>query len=391
MQNSFLNFLALLVYKHKSKHIAVFLISTLLIAVLASFMFLTSSIKHDALIALKQQPDFTIQRLIGGRSVDIPIKRMEDYGNITGVSYVSARVFGRYFTPDRKRYFTIIGVDLFDEQLVKWVKEILGKTDIKRFLSKNNMIVGSSVKEYLHQNYYDSYFNFTTPYGKNVKVDIFGYLDKQSDIIGSDFILMRIDLAREILGIDSDFATDIVLNIPNPAERENIKFKLLSLNYDTRIITKDELFKEYENLFNYKGGVFLAGFIVSLLTFMLILYQRYSMINSSDKKEIAILRAVGWSIKDVIKLKLTESIVIAVMAFFTGIITAYVYVFYFGAPILKNLFIGFGNLPTSINFTPVVNTGELVSMFLIFIIPFTASILIPVWKIAITDSTEALR
>ncbi len=391
MQNSFLNFLTLLVYKHRSKHIAIFLISTLLITVLSSFIFLSASIKHDSLEALKQQPDFTVQRLQGGRSVDIPIKRIEDYSNITGVSYVSARVFGRYFTPDRKHYFTIIGVDLFDEQLVKWINEILGKTDIKKFLSKNSMIIGSGVKEYLHKNYYDDYFNFTTPSGKNIKVDIFSSFDKQSNIISSDFVLMQIDLAREILGIDPNFATDIILNIPNPAERENVKFKLLSKNYDTRVITKDELFKEYENLFNYQGGIFLVGFIVCLITFMLILYQRYSMINSSDKKEIAILRAVGWSIKDVIKLKLTESLTIAILAFFTGTIAAYIYVFYFGAPILKNIFIGFGNLTADINFTPVINIADVVSLFLIFIIPFTASILIPVWKIAVTDSTEALK
>ncbi len=391
MQNSFLNFLTLLVYKHRSKHIAIFLISTLLIAVLSSFIFLSASIKHDSLEALKQQPDFTVQRLQGGRSVDIPIKRIEDYSNITGVSYVSARVFGRYFTPDRKHYFTVIGVDLFDEQLVKWINEILGKTDIKKFLSKNSMIIGSGVKEYLHKNYYDDYFNFTTPSGKNIKVDIFSSFDKQSNIISSDFVLMQIDLAREILGIDPNFATDIILNIPNPAERENVKFKLLSKNYDTRVITKDELFKEYENLFNYQGGIFLVGFIVCLITFMLILYQRYSMINSSDKKEIAILRAVGWSIKDVIKLKLTESLTIAILAFFTGTIAAYIYVFYFGAPILKNIFIGFGNLTADINFTPVINIADVVSLFLIFIIPFTASILIPVWKIAVTDSTEALK
>ncbi len=391
MQNSFLNFLTLLVYKHRSKHISVFLILTLLISLLSSFLFLSASIKHDSIEALKSQPDFTISRMIGGRSSDIEIKRIERYSEIAGVDFVSARVFGRYFLPDQKHYFTIIGVDFFDEQLVKWIDEILKKTDIKKFLAKNNMIIGDGVREYLKKNYYGKYYDFTTPFGKKVKVNIFDFFKKDSNLISSDFILMPIDLAREILGIDKNFATDIILNVPNPAERENVKFKLLLNDYDIRVITKDELFKEYENLFNYKGGVFLIVFVISLITFMLILYQRYSMINSSDKKEIALLRAVGWSIKDVIKLKLLESFIIALYAYLSGVIIAYIYVFHFGAPLLKDIFLGFKNLKSDIDFTPVINAGDLVSLFLVFIIPFMASVLIPVWKIAITDSSQALK
>jgi ABC-type lipoprotein release transport system permease subunit len=391
MQNSFINFLFLLVHKHRSKHIAIFLISTLLVTLLASFMFLSSSIKHDALASLKEQPDFTIQKLEAGRSVDISTSLIDTFSDLRGVSYVAPRVFGRYFTPDRKHYFTIIGVDFFDEQLVKWIHELFQEIDIKKFLEKDNMIIGQAVKTYMNTHYYDTYFNFSTPKGKEKKVYIYDALPKESNLISSDFILMDINLAREILGVDPEKATDIILNVPNPAERDNVKFKLLSLNYDTRIITKEELEKAYENLFNYKGGIFLLGFVLSLITFMLILFQRYSMINSSDKKEIAILRAVGWSIKDVIKLKIFETIVIAIAAFLLGTVLAYLYVFYAQAPLLKEIFLGFGNLQTEIHFTPVIDFGLLSSMFLFFIVPFIASVLIPVWKIAITDAGEALK
>ncbi len=391
MQNSFVNFLFLLVHKHRSKHIAVFLISTLLVTLLASFMFLSASIKHDALTALEEQPDFTIQKLEAGRSVDIPVERIDTFSEIKGVSYVAPRVFGRYFTPDRKHYFTIIGVDFFDEQMVTWIDTLFHEIDIKAFLEKDRMIIGEAVKKYLKEYYYDTYFNFTTPEGKEKKVYIYDALPKESNLISSDFILMDISLAREILGVKPDNATDIILNVPNPAERDNVKFKLLSMDFDTRIITKEQLQKEYENLFNYKGGIFLLGFILALITFMLILFQRYSMINSSDKKEIAVLRAVGWSIKDVIKLKLFETLVIALAAFFLGTILAYTYVFFAQAPLLKEIFLGFGNLPSDIRFTPVIEFGTLSSMFLFFIVPFIASVLIPVWKIAITDAGEALK
>ena len=391
MQNSFLNFLFLLVHKHRSKHIAVFLIATLLVTLLASFMFLSTSLKHDALAALHEQPDFTVQKLEAGRSVDIPVSRIDTFSDIKGVSYVAPRVFGRYFTPDTKRYFTIIGIDFFDEQLVRWIAKLYKKIDIKAFLQKDQMIVGNAVMKYMKAHYYDTYFNFITPEGKEKKVYIYKTLPQNSNLISSDFILMDINLAREILGVAPDKATDIILNVPNPAERDNVKFKLLSLNYDTRIITKKELQKTYENLFNYKGGVFLLGFILSLITFMLILFQRYAIINSTEKKEIAILRAVGWSIKDVIRLKISETLVIALFAFLIGVIVAYFYVFFAQAPLLREIFLGFGNLENSVHLTPVIDFGMLSSMFFFFIVPFVTSVLIPVWKIAITDAGEALK
>ncbi len=391
MQNSFINFLFLLVYKHRSKHIAIFIVSVILVTLLASFMFLSSSIKHDALLSLGQQPDFTIQKIRGGRSVDIPVALVDKFSDIRGVSYVAPRVFGRYFTPDRKHYFTIIGIDFFDQQLTTWINKLTQKMDIKSFLSKDHMIIGEGVRNYLHEHYYEDSFNFSTPDGSDKKVYIFDDLPHDSNLIANDLILMDINLARKILGISQDKATDIILDIPNPSERENIKFKLLSQNYDTRIITKKSLQKAYENIFNYKGGIFLLLFTILLITFMLILFQRYSMINNSDKKEIGILRAVGWSIKDIITLKISETLSIALLAFLLGLLIAYGYVFYAGAPLLKDIFLGFGNLENSVTFTPVIDFGMLSSMFLFFIVPFIASVLIPVWKIAITDANEALK
>ena len=391
MQNSFINFLFLLVHKHRSKHIAVFLIFTLLVTLASALFFISASIKHRALAALSEQPDFTVQKLEAGRSVDIPLSRIDTYSEIKGVSYVAPRVFGRYFTPDHTHYFTIVGVDFFDKQQVAWIADLFQKIDIKNFLQKEQMIVGSAVKEFMKSRYYDKWYPFTTPEGKEKKVYIYDTLPKSANFIASDTILMDIDLAREILGVDPDKATDIILSVPNPAERQNVKFKLLEKDFDTRILTKTELEKAYENLFNYKGGLFLLGFLLTLVTFMLLLFQRYTMINSTDKKEIALLRAVGWSIKDVIKLKLAESITVAITAFMTGVLLAYGYVFYLGAPGLKEIFLGFGNLPADIRFIPAVDFGTLFSLFLFFLVPFIASIIIPVWKIAVTDAVEALK
>jgi ABC-type lipoprotein release transport system permease subunit len=223
------------------------------------------------------------------------------------------------------------------------------------------------------------------------KITIYDSFDHDTNLISNDIIITSIELAREILGYDEESATDIALNVPNDAERDNVKFKLLSSNFDTKVISKDEIATGYENFYNYKSGIFLLLFVIVFLTFMLILYQRYSMINSSDKKEIAILRSVGWSIKDVLKLKVSETLIVGLFAFVLGVLLAFVYVFLFNAPLLVKIFLGFNNLEQSVSFTPAFDFGLISSLFLFFIVPFVASVLIPVWKIAIIDPNEAMK
>lgn len=392
MQNSaFLNFLSLLVFKHRGKHIAIFIISVIIVWLLSTMMFISSSIKHDALFSLDAQPDFVIQKLIGGKSVPIDIDFVDDFNQIRGVSAVVPRVYGRYFTPDGAHYFNIIGVDFFDEQLNQNLKKLFMTLDVKKFLQTPHMIIGQGVKSYMNENYYKEYFNFQLPNGETKKVHIYNEMSQKTSLISNDVIITNIELAREILGYDEQSATDIALNVPNDAERDNVKFKLLSSDFDTKVISKDEIANGYEKFFNYKSGIFLLLFIIVFLTFMLILYQRYSMINSNDKKEIAILRSVGWSIKDVLKLKVLETLIVGLFAFILGIFLAYVYVFLLDAPILRNIFLGFNNLENSVSFTPVFDFGLVSSLFLFFIVPFTASVLIPVWKIAIIDPNEAMK
>ena len=124
---------------------------------------------------------------------------------------------------------------------------------------------------------------------------------------------------------------------------------------------------------------------------MLILYQRYSMIWYVDSKEVGILRMLGWKIKDVIYLKLGENFVVVFSAYIVGILIAYTYVFVFNAPLLRNIFLGYKNLQNQTTFSPVVDSEQLFIIFIGFVIPFILAIIIPVYKVAITEPAEVMR
>ena len=390
-KSAFLNFLFLSLYKHKSKHIAIFIISTLLIFILSAMTFIASSLQQEAQNSLKGESDFIIQKMRSGHAVDTPLAWIDSISQIRGVSVVTPRIYGKYLLPNDNKYFTIIGVDFFDEQIVENLKKLFSTLDIKAFLSEDQMIVGEGVRAYMKNNHYKSYFNFLTPKGEQKRVTIYDNFPHKSNLVSSDLIIISADLAREILGVDEEFASDISIAVPNEAERDNIAFKLKSLHFDARIIAKTDMQRAYENYYDYKSGIFLLLFILSLTTFMLILYQRYAMVGSSDKKEIAILRMLGWSIKDVLKLKLYETLFIGIFSFLLGVVLGYVFVFIFNAPLLRDIFLGFGNLALHPTFQPVIDKGIFASLFLFFILPFVFAIIIPVWRIAIIDPYEGMK
>ncbi|MGC9351962.1 MAG: ABC transporter permease, partial [Sulfurovum sp.] len=308
-----------------------------------------------------------------------------------GVSHVTPRVHGRYFYAPREESFWIVGIDFFDEQAASALQRLVKDIDLKTFFSSDSMIVGEGVKNFLQTHYYRESFSFKTPQGVFKKVKLYESLPGALNLLANDMVIMPIDLAREIFGLDEDEVTDITFNVPNDAEWDNVISKLHLLAYDVRVVEKREVKKAYENLYNYKGGIFLVLYIISLLTFMLILYQRYAMVYSSERREIGILRAVGWSIRDILKLKFYETLTLVIISFIIGVVLAYGYVFILDAPILIEIFLGGSNLDNNAVLVPVIEFGILGSLFLLYAVPFFAAVLIPSWRIAVVPPKEAMQ
>ena len=387
----FFNFLFLLLFTHKSKHLAIFFISILIVFLSSSILFISNTLKKEIFTTLENQSDFVIQKINSGKSQYTPISWIEDFKEISGVKNIQQRVYGQYYFMPEDVYFTIVGIDLFEEGSSKNIKELLEVLNISEFLQSDSMIIGNGIKKLFDKYKYIDSYDFKLFNNDLKEIKIFKDLPQKANLVANDLIIMDINLAKEILNIKEDEATDIVLNVPNNLERANVKDQLILKHSNTRILQKENLKKEYENMFNYKGGIFLILFIVVILTFTLILYQRYSMISLGDKKEIGILKAVGWSIKDILKLKIMENFIVAFMAFIIGIILSYIFVFILNAPILKNIFIGSQNLQNDFIFNANIQIDSLITLFLFFMIPFLSAVLIPVWKVAIIDSTQSMK
>jgi ABC-type lipoprotein release transport system permease subunit len=241
-----------------------------------------SVIEKDIYTTLDNQADIVVQRYEGGRVVDVPMEWMWEFLNIEGVSKVEDRIYGRHFFEQPEDAFMIVGLDIYDTATNKALQKLVDSLDINKFLEKNYMIVGNGVKKFFNDYAYFKYYIFRPPDKSKLKVWFYDTLPLDSDIVSNDTIFVTKKLARKILGIKDGYVSDLVLEVKNKDEIEKIRQKLLISHFNTRIITKDDIKRFYENLFNYKGGVFLSLFIVMFFAFLFILYHRFMMLYKEE-------------------------------------------------------------------------------------------------------------
>jgi ABC-type lipoprotein release transport system permease subunit len=375
--------------RQKTKNIFILVLFTSLIFLVSSIFQISNGLKKELIDSIETLPQITIQQQKGGRTTFIEQKRIDELLQINGVSYANGRVWGYYYFASKDVYFTIIGIDQFEEQYKKNFEKVTQKYDFN--LMQNGAIVGSGVRKILKESYYVDYFNFIKPNGEIKKVNLLGTFDRDTTFETNDVILLPKDLAYEVLDLDKDLATDIVVKVENVNEIETIATKIKSMFPDCKVYTKEDLKRSYETMFNYKGGLFLALFIVCLFSFFMIIYDKSSGLNSEEKKEIGILKAVGWSTNDVLKWKFYEGAIISFVAYLLGFILSFFYVYILKAPLLKDLFLGSSSLKPDFNLPFELNLELLAIVFFICIPIYIAATIFPSWRASVGETDEVLR
>jgi ABC-type lipoprotein release transport system permease subunit len=377
--------------RQKFKNIFILMVLIFLTSLLGSIFFISNSIKHELNSTLKTLPQITIQKLKAGRHYDMNLSDVDEILNIAGVSDAIPRVWGYYYFANMGTNFSIIGIDEFENQYKETLVEATKTNDFTKALDENSMIVGEGVKKALEENYYKEYFNFIKPDGTFKKVNIGGAFKASTNLESNDTILLPKQIALEIFGMEEDKITDIVVKVANPEEIPTVASKIQIIFPDARVITNKDLEISYQNIFDYKSGIFLALFVVSIFTFFIIVYDKASGMSSEEKREIGVLKALGWKIEDVLKEKFYESFIISFLGYIIGILIALSFVYIFNAPLLNNIFTGYSELKTDFELPFIIDYNTLFLIFFLTVPIYIASTIIPSWRSATIETDKVLR
>jgi ABC-type lipoprotein release transport system permease subunit len=368
--------------RRKGKNLATILVFTLVVFMLASVVMMMGSLKQEARETLSLAPDITVQKIIAGRQGLVPLEYASAIQNIRGVSRVEPRIWGYYYDVEEDATYTIIGVKSLDTIPVEVVQGDLS--------SGNAVLVGEALAREKRLRIGDKLIlrNHRGGYDKFLVAGIFS---SRSALQSADLIVMPRDKAREFFGIPEGYANDLAVYVANPSELPNIAIKIANALPDARVLTKEQIRETYDAIFGWRSGVFLATILGAILAFAILVWDRASGLTAEEKREIGILKALGWSTGDVLEMRTFEGVVLALNSYLAGIILAYLHVFYLGAPLLKPVLIGWSTLYPEFELMPAVTLEDLLLIFVISVVPFLAAVVVPSWRASTIDPDEAMR
>jgi ABC-type lipoprotein release transport system permease subunit len=129
----------------------------------------------------------------------------------------------------------------------------------------------------------------------------------------------------------------------------------------------------------------------ALLSFVIFAWNRATGLSAEEKREIGILKAVGWETSDVLLMKFWEGTAISMTAFLAGIILAYGHVFFTSSTLFLPVLKGWSTLYPDFSLVPFIDVNQVITLFFLTVVPYTITTIIPAWRAATIDPDSVMR
>lgn len=357
--------------RRKRKNAALISVYTLIVFLLASVLFFTYALREEASMLLGEAPEMIVQKLVAGRHELIPAAYVDRIKAIRGVSSIKTRLWGYYYDPVVGANYTLMAAE--DPEL-----------------SSGQIAVGDGVSRIRMATPGDT-IEFRSYKGVTIELEIKKTFSSESGLVSSDLVLVSEDDFRKIFGVPNGYVTDLAVRVRNPKELPTIALKVAEMLPDTRQILREELLRTYDAVFNWRGGILLAVLFGAVLAFIIFAWDKASGLSMEEKKEIGILKAIGWETSDIIRMKFWEGLVVSLSSFLMGLLLAYVHVFFTSFILFEPVLKGWAVLYPDFKITPFINGAQVASLFFLTVVPYTVATIIPSWRAAIVDPDSVMR
>jgi ABC-type lipoprotein release transport system permease subunit len=357
--------------RRPGKQLSLLLVYSLIVFLLASVMLFTRSLQREAALVLSHSPELILQRLLAGRHDLIPAAYLEKIGPIRGVRDKYGRLWGYFYDPAVRANYTFM--------VPRQQAPATGEIRIGAGVARTR---GLGTGDYL---------SLRSATGEAFSFRVAGLLEAETELVGSDLLLLNEGDFRSFFAYPPDHFTDIVLEVPNPREVRTVAEKLSVALPDTRPILREEILRTYDAVFAWRQGMVFVLLTGAVLGFAIFAWDRASGLSAEERREIGILKSVGWETGDVMRMKLWEGMVISLTAFLIGYLLAYMHVFFFGAPLFEPVLRGWAVLYPDFRPVPFVDGLQLATLFFFTVFPYTAATLLPIWRAAVTDPDTVMR
>ena len=375
-QKALIDFTLSSLARRKLKNLGLLLVYTVIVFLLASVMLYTHALRHEAAQVLKNSPEVIVQRMVAGRHDLIPPGYLEKLGHIRGVQNEEGRLWGYFYDNVVRANYTFM---VPSPEAAGFGQVADGKIVIGAALARERGLVPGNL------------ISFRSYTGKLFVFTVAAVLPHEAELVSADLLLLSEADFRVFFDIPAGYYNDIALSVANPQEVRNIAGKIAETLPDARVILREEVLRTYESIFNWREGIVLVLLSGSILAFAIFAWEKASGLSAEEKREIGILKAIGWETGDVLKMKFWEGALVSLTAFLLGYVAAYLHVFRFSSALFEPVLKGWSVLYPRFELVPVVDGFQIATLFFFTVFPYTVATIVPIWRAAITDPDAVMR
>jgi ABC-type lipoprotein release transport system permease subunit len=357
------------------------------VALLSGVLFLTGALRGEAGQARRYAPDLVVQRQVGGRPALVDASLAPRIAAMPGVARVAARSWGYVFLPALQTNVAVVGALPGDASLPAVA---LGEGRAPGPDERGACLVGRELLAALGLRVGDR-IRFPAPDDRGPTCRVTGTFTARVSLFTADVVLTGEADARAMLGLPAGQATDLAVTLTNPDESSVLTGMIVGLFPGARVLEKRLLERVHALSFGRRAGLVLGASLPALLVLLVLAQDRASGLGAAERREIAILKAAGWSSADVLAARLYEALLIGLGATAAGLLLGYGWVFALGAPGLREALAGWSSLSPAFALTPEVTAGQLFAVLGLVTAPYVALSVAPAWRASNLDPLDALR
>ncbi|MFZ5482625.1 MAG: ABC transporter permease [Pseudomonadota bacterium] len=366
-----LDFVVASLGRRPGKTLSLLGVYTGVVALLATVLLYSQGLKEIAARSLVASPDIVVQRLEAGRHALIPASHLERLGRLRGVTRIEARLWGYHFDPAMGANATVMAPA--QESIAP------GSAHVGATLARVRGLAAGDVLSLRGQD------------GQAHAFSIAGVLPANTELVSGDLLLVSPADYRALFAFPEGVYTDFALTVANPAEVRGIARKIAERLPDSRPILREEILRTYESVYDWRQGLLLVVLSGALLAFLILAWDKATGLSAEERREIGILKAIGWDTGEILRMKLVEGGLVSLTAYGLGYALAHAYVFHADAPLFASVMRGWSVLQA--DFTLPARTDPLLLgvLFLLSVVPYTVATLVPAWRAASVDPDSVLR
>ncbi len=389
-QLNILDFSLSSLWRRKLKNLGIMLVFALVIFLLGSFQMLTGALTKSAAAVLENTPEITIQKMSAGRQEAIPLAYIEKMRSIFGIRAIIPRIWGYYFDESHLANYTIMALESDAMPDGARLNLTLAEGRFPVSSEAGSVVLGRSVQRILGLGE-RRIFSLFRPDLSLKSFNVTGVFSQQTDLLTNDLVVMNLDDARDLFGLPPAMVTDLCVYVANPTEIETIAKKIAGLLPDTRVLTKNQIKKTYQVVFSWRSGFASICLLTALVAFAILAWDKASGLSPEEKREIGILKILGWETGDILAVRFWESTLVSALAFILGCTAAYFHVAFFDATLLKPVMVGWSVIHPPFKLLPSVTLADLMLIFTFTVLPYLGATVIPAWRCSTVPPDSVIR